>query len=95
MWATAVIGDGPETGAVMSRERIKARELNDSHVGRFISCVKPGFNYGISILKVQHFDDGVGIWYHQSKLPDGSPERRDVMRVPFDQDVDLVEMIAH
>ena len=55
-------------GAVISNTRIKARNLNQSHVGRFVGCYDPdlGLNYGAKILKIVHFPNGriplVSIW---------------------------------
>lgn len=60
MWVTDVVGDGPETGAVVSNTRIKARDLTQSHLGKFVGCFDPdiGANYPAKILKIVHVNEG-------------------------------------
>jgi hypothetical protein len=53
MYISDVVGDGPETQAVMSIKRINAGELTDEHVGKLLGCNDPntGANYGAKIIE--------------------------------------------
>jgi hypothetical protein len=83
--AAGVVGDGPETGAVVSNTRIRARDLTADHVGKFVGGVDAalGVNYTAKILKIKHFPEGkapgVSIWLRHSAMPDG---RQRVTNVP-------------
>src|SRR5689334_10433256 len=87
--AAGVISSGPETGAIVSNERIEARDLTDEHVGKFVAGYDPktGANVPWKILRVQHVHEGkapgVLILARMSALPDGTPEREERWRVPF------------
>lgn len=58
--ASSVISSGPETGAIVSVAKIKARDLTDDHVGKFIAGYDPavGANVPAKILKVRHVNEG-------------------------------------
>jgi hypothetical protein len=100
VFVTDVVGHGPETGAVVSNKRIKARDLTEEHVGQFVGCYDPdvGANYGAKILKVRHFNEGkvpgVSVWIRHSALPDGRPARDERTHVPFDYEFELIDMMA-
>ncbi|MCP3811199.1 hypothetical protein NLX62_02425 [Mycobacteriaceae bacterium Msp059] len=93
-----VVTGGPETQAAVRVVRIKARDLNDTHVGQWIGAHENGYNYGLKILKVKHVNEGtapgVTVWYRKSQLPDGTPPADSNMHVPFDTDFELVDMMA-
>ncbi|MEX7473066.1 hypothetical protein AB4Z39_25520 [Mycobacterium adipatum] len=100
MWVADVVEDGPEKGAVISREKVKARDLTQDYVGKFIGCrdKELDVNYGAKIRKIQHFEDGdvpgVSVWFTHSALPDGRPARDDRSHVPFDFEFEIVEMMT-
>jgi hypothetical protein len=100
MWVTDIVGDGRETGAVVSHTRIKARDLTEEYVGKFLGCYDPDIaaNCSARILEIKHFDDGnapgVSVWFRHSALPDGRPARDERTHVPFDYEFELVEMMA-
>ena len=85
--AAGIVGDGPETGAVVSNTRIHARDLTQDHVGKFLGGQDEalGVNYTSKILKIKHFNEwkapGVSIWLRHSALPDGRHPR--VMSAPM------------
>lgn len=93
-----VVSGGPETQAAVRVVHLKARDLNDSHVGQWIGANENGYNYGMKILKVKHFQEGevpgVTVWFRKSELPDGTPATDSRMHVPFDTDIELVDMMA-
>lgn len=99
--AAGIISDGPETGAIVSVGKIKARDLTDEHVGRFVGGLDPklGANVHAKILKVKHFNEGkapgVSVWLRMSALPDGTPARDERFHVPFDHEFELVDMITY
>jgi hypothetical protein len=101
MWVTEIVGDGPETGAVMSRTPVNAGDLNQSHVGKLVSCYDPdaGMNYGATILKIVHFPNGkiplVSVWIRHPLLPRGDkPERDERTDLPLDYELNLIEQLA-
>jgi hypothetical protein len=101
VFVTDVVGDGPETGAVVSNTRIRAKDLTQDHVGKFLGGFdeKLGANYPAKILKVKHFGGGkapgVSIWLRLSALPDGRPARDERAHVPFDHEFELIEMMTY
>ncbi|CAM5680872.1 hypothetical protein MAUB1S_01455 [Mycolicibacterium aubagnense] len=101
LYAAEVV-DEDHSGAIVSINRIKARDLNDTHAGKFLGTYNPdigavGANVPAKILKVRHFNDGkapgVSVWYRMSQLPDGTPAKDDRMHLPFDTELELVDMI--
>jgi hypothetical protein len=98
MHIVEVLSSGPETQAAVRVVHVKARELNDTHVGQWIGARENGYNYGMKILKVKHLNEGkapgVSVWYRKSELPDGTPATDSRMHVPFDTDFELVDMMA-
>jgi hypothetical protein len=97
--AAGVISDGPETGAIVSNTRIKARELTADHVGKFLAFGDNEFNFPVKILKVRHYNEGkapgVSVWMQVPKLPDGTAPRVERMHVQFDHVVELHSMITY
>lgn len=99
--AAGVISSGPETGAVVSVNRIKARDLTTEHVGKFIAGFDPsiGANVPAKILRVKHFNygkvPGVSVWLRMSALPNGTPSRDERFHVPFDHEFDLTDMLTY
>jgi len=99
--AAGVISDGPETGAIVSNTRIKARDLTDEHVGKFVAGFDPkvGANVPAKILKVKHFNEGkapgVSVWLRMSALPDGTSARDERAHVPFDVEFELHEQLTY
>ena len=93
-----VVPGGSETQAAVRVERIKARDLDQSHVGQWIGAHAPDYNYGLKILAVRHVNQGnapgVTVRYRPSQLPDGRPSIEATMHVPFDADIELVDMMA-
>lgn len=98
----ADVVDEDHSGAIVSIDRIKARDLSDEHVGKFFGTYNPaigaaGANVPAKILKVKHFDQGkapgVSVWFRMSALPDGTPAKDDRMHLPFDTELELVDMI--
>jgi hypothetical protein len=99
MWVADVIGDGPETKAVVSLTRIAARDLNEQHIGKYLGCCDPSIgNYPSKILKVVQFPNGriplISVWFRHPDLPNGTPARNDRTDVPFDFEFDLVELMT-
>ncbi|WP_006247213.1 hypothetical protein [Mycolicibacterium tusciae] len=100
VFITDVVGHGPETGAVVSNTRIRARDLTEQHVGQFVGCYDSDVevNYSAKILKVKHFAEGnvpgVSVWIRHSALPDGRPSRDERTHVPFDYEFELIDMMA-
>lgn len=98
MHIVEALSSGPETQAAVRVVHIKARELNDTHVGQWIGAREKGYNYGMKILKVEHLNEGKGpgvsVWYRKSELPDGTPATDSWMHVLFDTDIELVDMMA-
>jgi hypothetical protein len=88
-----VDGSGPELGQV-------ARDLTADHVGKFVGGVDAalGVNYTAKILKIKHFPEGkapgVSIWLRHSAMPDGRPARDERAHVPFEQEIELIDMIS-
>ena len=99
--ASSVISSEPETGAIVSVAKIKARDLTDDHVGKFIAGYDPavGANVPAKILKVRHVNEGkapgVSVRVRVSALPDGTPNQEEPWHVPFDHEFELMEMIAY
>lgn len=85
----------------MSIGKIRARDLTDEHVGKFVGGLDPkiGANVGAKILKVKHFNEGkapgVSVTVRMSALPDGTPSKVLPWHVPFDHEFELVEMITY
>jgi hypothetical protein len=77
---------------------IKARDLAEEHVGKFVGCHDPtsGFNYGAKILKVirneEHRNPGMLVRIQHPPIPGGKPARQERMRLRFEQEVQLVEL---
>jgi hypothetical protein len=95
----AEVVDKDHSGAIVSVSRVKARDLNESHVGKFFGFLNPdiGANVPAKILKVKQFNGGkapgVSVWFRVSALPDGTPAKDERMHVPFDTDLELVDMV--
>lgn len=66
-------------------------------VGKFIGCHQDGVNFQAKILKIEIFEDGhapgVGLVLQCPPLPKRAATR-DAWRVPFDEVLELVELIA-
>ena len=94
------VTDGPETKAVVSNTRIKASDLTQEHVGKFVGChdADSGVNYGAKILRIARRDEGkapgVSIWLRHPALSSGRPARDGRAHVQFDQEFELIEMMA-
>jgi hypothetical protein len=77
---------------------IKAGDLTEEHVGKFVGCHDPvsGFNYGAKILKVirneEHRNPGMLVRIQHPPIPGGKPAHQERMRLRFDQEVQLVEL---
>jgi hypothetical protein len=101
VYAADVVRDGPETGAIVSVAKIKARDLTAEHVGKFVGGYDPniGANVPAKILRVRRVNEGkapgVSVLLRMSALPDGTPARDVPAHVPFDHEFELVEMIAY
>jgi len=99
--AAGVISSGPETGAIVANTRIKARDLTADHVGKLVAGFDPsvGVNMPFKILRVQHVNEGkapgVLILARIPALPDGTPEREERWRVPFDHEFELHEQLTY
>lgn len=76
---------------------IKAGDLTQDHVGKFISCEDPasGFVYAAEILRITRREDGrapgVSIRLRHPALPSGLRSRDGEAHVPFDQEFELVD----
>lgn len=84
-----------EPGAV-SVTSIKAGDLAEEHVGKFVGCHDPaGFNYGAEILKVVRLEEGsrpvVLVRIQHPPIPGGKPARQERMLLKFEHEVQLVE----
>jgi hypothetical protein len=83
--------DGPRT-------EIKAGDLTEEHVGKFVECHDPdsGFNYGAEILRIARREEGkapgVSIWMRHPTLPSGRHSRDGQAHVRFDDVFQLIEM---
>ncbi|WP_142276715.1 hypothetical protein [Mycobacterium persicum] len=77
---------------------IKAGDLTEEHVGKFVGCHDPGsgFNYGAKILKVirneEHRNPGMLVRIQHPPIPGGKPAHQERMRLRFDQEIQLVEL---
>lgn len=76
---------------------IRAGELTQDHVGKFVSCQDPesGAVYAAEILRIAHREDGkapgVSIWLRHPALPSGRRSREGQAHVRFDQEFELVD----
>jgi hypothetical protein len=97
VYAAEVVPFGPETGAIVSVTKIVAGDLTSDHVGKFVGFHTEDYNYSAKIRRVQHFDQGkapgVSVWLRTSALPEGTPARDERMHVPFDTEIELIDMI--
>jgi hypothetical protein len=86
-----------EPGAVPITS-IKAGDLTEKHVGKFVGCHDPasGFNYGAKILKVirneGHRNPCMLVRIQHPPIPGGKPAHQERMRLRFEQEVQLVEL---
>ena len=77
--------------------RIKAGDLTQEHVGKFVSCHDPdsGYVYPAEILRIVRREDGdspgVSIWLEHPTLPSGRRTRGGLAHVRFDQEFELVD----
>lgn len=76
---------------------IKAGDLTEEHVGKFVGCHDPaGFNYGAEILKVVRVEEGsrpgMLVRIQHPPTPGGKPARQERMLLKFDHEVELVEL---
>lgn len=77
---------------------IKAGDLTEEHVGKFVGCHDPdsGFNYGAKILKVirveEHQFPGMLVRIQHPPIPGGKAAHQERMRLPFDHEVQLVAL---
>jgi hypothetical protein len=101
MYIGDVVRDGPETQALISIKRIKAEELTEEHIGKFIGCNDPntGANYGARIENVirddAHRNPGMLVMIqHPAKPGLAFAGRVDRMRLRLDQEIELFEMMA-
>lgn len=101
MYIGDVVRDGLETQALVSIKRVRADELNQDHVGKFIGCSDPntGANYGARIESVKRDDEhrnlGMLVKIQHPNAPGlAFAGRVDRMRLHFDQEIELFEMMA-
>src|SRR6478752_4110535 len=101
MYIGDVVPDGPETKALISIKRIKADELTKEHVGKLIGCndANTGANYGAKIMNVirqdEHQNPGMLVAVqHPAKPGLARAGCLDRIRLKFDQEVELFEMMA-
>lgn len=86
-----------EPGA-MKITTVKAGDLTKDHIGEFVGCHDPqsGFNYGAKIANVIRKDDGpnpgILLWLKHPAIPGGKAGHDDRSRLPFDHEVQLLEM---
>ena len=79
---------------------IKAGDLTKDHIGQFVGCHDPhsGFNYGAKIANIIRKDDGpnpgILLWLKHPAMPGGKAGHDDRSRLPFDHEVQLLEMPA-
>ena len=77
--------------------RIKAGDLTQEHVGKFVSIHDPesGYVYAAKMLRIERREDGnspgVSIWLEHPSLPSGRRARGGLAHVRFDQEFELVE----
>lgn len=77
---------------------IKAGDLTGEHIGKFVGCHDPqsGFNYGAKIANIIRKDDGpnpgILLWLKHPAIPGGKSGHDDRSRLPFDHEVQLLEM---
>jgi hypothetical protein len=77
---------------------IKAGDLKENHVGKFVGCHAPeaGFNYGAKIMKVIRVEEGskpgMLVRIQHPPIPGGNPAHQERMRLRFDQEIQLVEI---
>lgn len=101
MFISDVVRDGPETQALISMNRIKAEQLTAEHIGKFIGCNDPNTkaNYGARIESVArddaHQNPGMLVKIRHPAAPGlASAGRVDRMRLPFNHEIELFEMMA-
>ncbi|WP_102143920.1 hypothetical protein [Mycobacterium hubeiense] len=77
---------------------IKAGDLTEEHVGKFVGCHDPGagFNYGAKIITVIRVEEGnkpgMLVRIQHPPIPGGKPAHQERMRLPFDYEVQMVEL---
>jgi hypothetical protein len=77
---------------------IKAGDLTQEHVGKFVGCHDPqlGFNYGAKIVNIIRREDGpnpgVLLRLSHPPMPGGMPARDQRARLRFDQQLQLVDI---
>lgn len=95
---TKIVGSA-ETEAITSTEYIKAGDLNEDHVGRFMGCndKERGVNYLAKTLKIQRFETGkapgMSVWIRHSQVMDRLAYE-DRFHVPFDSEIEIVTQVA-
>lgn len=100
MYVTDVVPDGPETHALISIKRIKAGELTEENIGQYLGCHDPqaGANYGAKIKNIirqeEHRNPGMLVWVRHPTVPGGRAAGEERMRLHFDHEVELFEMMA-
>src|SRR5271156_6471942 len=101
MYISDVVRDGPETQALVSIKRVRADDLAQEHVGKFLGCNDPstGANYGAKIIEVRrddaHHNPGMLVAIqHPSKPELARAGLVDRMRLSFAQEVELFDMMA-
>jgi hypothetical protein len=101
MYIGDVVPDGPETQALISIKRITADELTKEHIGKLLGCndSSTGANYGAKIIEVRRDDEhrnrGMLVAVqHPAKPGLARAGRVDRIRLPFDQELELFEMMA-
>lgn len=101
MYIGDVVPGGPETQALISIKRIRADQLTPEHIGKLIGChdADLGANYGAKIIEVrrndEHHNPGMLVAVqHPAKAGLARAGRTDRMRLRFDQEVELFEMMA-
>lgn len=86
-----------EAGAVPITT-IRAGDLTENHVGKFLGCNDPqtGFNYGAKIVSVTRVDNGpkpgIVLRLAHPPMPSGKPAHGTQSLLRFDQEVQLVEI---
>ncbi|MHC3004157.1 hypothetical protein [Gordonia sp. GN26] len=77
--------------------KIAAGDLASTHVGKLIGCYSPmGYNYGAKIMEVRRDDGspnpGMLLRIVHPAMPGVGPAREERVRLPFDQELELVEL---
>jgi hypothetical protein len=95
------VSKGLDTGTIVARRKIAARDLTAEHVDRFVTDFDPrvGVKVPAKILKVRHVTEGeepgVSVLLRLPALRDGTLARNVLLHVPFDHEFQLVEIVGY